>query len=146
MSKYAIHLTPDEAAGGFVVTFPDYPEAVTQGDTVDAALDQAVDCLDEAIAARMTARVALPAPHGRGTHEVEPSFDIAAKAAIYSLMQEQNLSITALARRLEVGETEARRLIDPHHQTRLARLDKLARKLGKRLRVELVDLQTGATE
>jgi antitoxin HicB len=55
-------------------------------------------------------------------------------------MQDPQLSATSLARRLEVGETEARRLIDPHHQTRLSRLDKVARKLGKRLRIELVDM------
>jgi antitoxin HicB len=139
MNRYAVRLTPDKIDGGFVVTFPDFPEAVTQGETAEDALEQAIDCLSEAIAARMVAREPLPAPKGKGTHWVEPSLDLSAKAAIYSLMQDQQLSVTSLARRLEVGETEARRLIDPHHQTRLSRLDKVARKLGKRLRIELVD-------
>lgn len=139
MMSYPVVLTPD--GDGFVVTFPDFPEAVTQGDTEDEALREAVDCLDEAIAARMSAREALPAPRrAKRLRTVEPSFDVAAKAALYEAVRAQDLNISALARRLEVGETEVRRLLDPHHQTRLSKLDKVARKLGKRLRVELVDL------
>ena len=48
---YPAALTPDEADGGFVVTFRDWPEAITQGDTREAALSEAADCLDETIAA-----------------------------------------------------------------------------------------------
>lgn len=144
MSRYAVHLAPDPS-GGFVVTLPDFPEAVTQGESVEDAMEQAIDCLDEAVAARINDREPIPVPSVQGDLYVEPSFDIAAKAAIYAAVREQKLTISALARRLEVGETEVRRLLDPYHQTRPARLDKVARKLGKRLRVELVDMHsTGA--
>jgi predicted RNase H-like HicB family nuclease len=47
---YPVTLTPEEQEGGFVVTFPDVPEAITQGDDVTDALRQATDCLEEAIA------------------------------------------------------------------------------------------------
>ncbi|WP_222427196.1 type II toxin-antitoxin system HicB family antitoxin [Hyella patelloides] len=36
-------LTPDND-GGFVVTFRDLPEAITQGDTEQQALIEATDC------------------------------------------------------------------------------------------------------
>ena len=43
---YPAMLTPDEQDGGFVVTFPDVPEAITQGEDVSDALQQAADCLE----------------------------------------------------------------------------------------------------
>ena len=44
---YPAILTPDEQDGGFVVTFPDVPEAITQGEDVTDALQQAADCLED---------------------------------------------------------------------------------------------------
>lgn len=38
---YPVTLAPDPEDGGFVVTFPDLPEAVTQGETVAEALEEA---------------------------------------------------------------------------------------------------------
>ena len=52
---YPATLTPEEQEGGFVVTFPDVPEAITQGDDVTDARRQAADCLEEAIAGRLGA-------------------------------------------------------------------------------------------
>ena len=46
---YPATLTPDTQDGGFVVTFVDVPEAITQGDDVSEALHQAADCLEEAM-------------------------------------------------------------------------------------------------
>jgi len=48
-----VPLTPDEIDSGFVVTFRDLPEAITQGETVEQCLSEASDCLAEAIAARI---------------------------------------------------------------------------------------------
>ena len=33
MFMYPVTLTPDKKVGGFVVTFTDIPEAITQGET-----------------------------------------------------------------------------------------------------------------
>lgn len=41
--KFPVTLTPDEADGGFVVTFHDIPEAITQGETVEEALETAME-------------------------------------------------------------------------------------------------------
>ena len=46
---YPVTLTPDKEGGGFVVTFPDVPEAITQGNTLPEALANA----SEALAAAM---------------------------------------------------------------------------------------------
>ena len=42
-----------EKGGGYVVTFKDVPEAITQGEDLDDALEQAADALDEAMAGRL---------------------------------------------------------------------------------------------
>jgi antitoxin HicB len=52
--SFAAVLTPDTVDGGFVVTFRDLPEAITQGDTQQQALVEAADCLEEAIARLQT--------------------------------------------------------------------------------------------
>lgn len=50
---YPATLTPDIEDGGFVVRFVDFPEAITQGESVQDALQEATDCLEEAIANRI---------------------------------------------------------------------------------------------
>lgn len=50
---YAVALTPDETDGGFIVSWRDLPEAITQGDTLERALAKAADALDEAISGRI---------------------------------------------------------------------------------------------
>ena len=44
---YPVHLEAAEE-GGFIVTFPDVPEAITQGEDEDEALMRAVDALETA--------------------------------------------------------------------------------------------------
>jgi predicted RNase H-like HicB family nuclease len=50
---YPARFVADTTDGGFVVTFVDLPEAITQGDDLEDALHQAADCLEEAIAGRL---------------------------------------------------------------------------------------------
>ena len=47
--KFPATLTPDEVAGGFVVTFRDVPEAITQGETIEEALKMAKEALETAL-------------------------------------------------------------------------------------------------
>mgnify|MGYP003416915656 CR=1 FL=1 len=55
-------LTTDLDDGGYVVTFRDLPEAITQGDSLEVSLSEASDCLEEAIAARIDDRLDIPKP------------------------------------------------------------------------------------
>ena len=54
-------LTEDAADGGFVVTFPDLPEAITQDHGATDALLQAADALEEAVAGRIRRGDGIPA-------------------------------------------------------------------------------------
>ena len=41
---YPALFIPDEEEGGFVITFRDLPEAITQGESVEEGLIEAIDC------------------------------------------------------------------------------------------------------
>jgi predicted RNase H-like HicB family nuclease len=62
--RYPVTLTPDD--GTFLVTFPDVPEAITYGETVEEALRRAPDALLTIFDAFMKDRRDIPAPSERG--------------------------------------------------------------------------------
>jgi antitoxin HicB len=59
--QYAVRLTPAEE-GGYVVTCRDLPQLVTQGESVEEALEQAVDAMDEVFATYLTEGLDFPQP------------------------------------------------------------------------------------
>ena len=48
--------------GGYTVEFPDFPEALTQGDTLEEAIDMATDALSIVVEEYSKARRDLPTP------------------------------------------------------------------------------------
>jgi antitoxin HicB len=139
MSRFSfpIMFTPDPTDGGFVVSFPDFPEAITQGDTIADALVEAIDCLEEAIAARIDDNLEIPLPS-----EPLPSqpvitlpLQMSLKAILYLSAQETHTSKSELARQLNLDEKEIRRIFDPRHPTKLPTMEKLLSRLGKRLSI-----------
>lgn len=139
---YPVTLTADEDDGGFVVTFPDFPEAITQGETIGDALREAEDCLDEAVAARVRLGEALPTPSDALMEHylVDVSAHMAAKLLLAEALRESNISKVELARRLNCDEKEVRRLLDPRHGSKLSRMENAMRALGRKLVVHVADL------
>jgi antitoxin HicB len=136
---YPARLTPD--SGGFVVTFPDVPEAHTQGGCAAEALAEAVDALVAALGIYVEQRRALPRPSRpkRGQRLVALPSLVAAKAALYRAMGESRISNVALARRLGLTENAVRRLIDPDHRSHIGQIEAALAALGKHLRIEVRD-------
>ena len=132
---YPATLTPDVQDGGFVVTFVDIPEAITQGNDVPEALHQAVDCLEEAIAGRIRRRDDIPAPSPvqAGQYAVAVPAQTAAKAALYVALRQRQLTQVELAARLQCDEKEVRRLLDPRHASKLSRLEAALALLGQHI-------------
>ena len=58
---YPIDLT-EEDDGSLSVRFPDLPEAMTSGSDRAEALEQAADCLEEALANRIALNMDIPKP------------------------------------------------------------------------------------
>jgi antitoxin HicB len=132
---YPATLTPDAQDGGFVVTFVDIPEAITQGDDVPEALHQAADCLEEAIAGRIRRRddIPTPSPIQAGQYAVVVLAQTATKAALYLALRQRQLTQVELAARLQCDEKEVRRLLDPRHASKLSRLEAALALLGQQI-------------
>jgi antitoxin HicB len=73
-----------------VVAFPDVPEAITQGNDVTDALQQAADCLEEAIAGRLRRHdsIPVPSPVGPDHYAIPLPAQTAAKAALYCALRQ----------------------------------------------------------
>ena len=132
--SFPVTLTTDEVDGGFTVTFRDLPEAITQGENIEDALNEATDCLEEAIANRVIRRLPIPSPSEPDENEylVTTPLQTSFKASIWLAMQEKNFNQTQLAKTLSVNEKEVRRILDPSHNTKLETLERSLLVLGKR--------------
>ena len=127
----------EEEEGGYTITFNAVPEAITYGADLAAALHEAIDALDVALLYYLEADKHLPESDADqaadGDHLVAPSAQCAAKLAVFAAWKASGISKSELARRLDVAEGEARRILDPDHATKLATLEAALAVLGRRL-------------
>jgi antitoxin HicB len=132
--QYAVLLSPADE-GGYVVTCRDLPELITQGESVEEAMEQASDAMDEVFATYLTEGLDFPEPSKARRREqmVAPPPETVAKAALYVAMRRAGISKVQLAKRLGVDEKEVRRLLDPHYGSKLPRIAKAISVLGQRL-------------
>lgn len=132
---YPYDLSP-QREGGFTITFPDVPEAITQGETKEEAAESAEDALVTALSFYTDEAERLPKPspaRGRPLAYVPPL--VAAKLALHDAILEGKVTNVDLARQLGVDEKAVRRLRDPLHQSKIDQVDAALRLLGKRMGV-----------
>ena len=124
-----------EREGGFSVSFPDVPEALTCGNSRTEALAMAEDALATALGAYMKSRESVPAP-SRATRRQElvavPPI-VAAKLALYNAMRREGLTRVALAGRLGLSEGAVRKLLNPDHRSHISQIQKALRVVGRGL-------------
>jgi antitoxin HicB len=134
---YSVILTPDKKDGGFVVSCRDLPEAVTQGESIAEALEEAAGALGAAVEMRIEdgLKVPLPSAKKRGEYLATLPVATAMKAALYITMHEQGVSKADLARLLQLDEKEARRILNPKHATKVSTMERALHVLGKRVEV-----------
>jgi antitoxin HicB len=90
--NYPVKLTKQKE-GGYLVQFYDFPEAITQGETREDSLNEAIDCLEEAIAHRISKKLTIPAPsHRKKCRYVAFPASFSAKLALYLANKEKNLA------------------------------------------------------
>ncbi|OGT32965.1 MAG: hypothetical protein A2W28_12025 [Gammaproteobacteria bacterium RBG_16_51_14] len=125
--------------GRVLVTFPDIPHAATDGSTLDEALEEAIDCLEEAIAGYIYRNELIPAPSRikRGQYTVSLCAQMALKALLYQSVREEGISKVELAERMGINEREVRRMLDPRHGSKLPRIEEALHVLGRHLIVRV---------
>lgn len=129
--------------GGFVVTFPDVPEALTQGDTLEEALNNAAHALETALEFYTDARLPLPAARSRKGHPIFLRPLAAAKLGIYQLMISRGVSKAELARMLEMHPPQIDRILSLSHSSKIEQLASAAAALGGAVRIEVPMIATG---
>jgi antitoxin HicB len=128
-----------QVEGGFLVTFPDVPEAITEGEDEADALARAAEALETALSFYVDAREPLPTPSPgkRGQRMVRLSALESAKLGVYQAMALQGVTKSELARRLGWHPPQVGRLFDLGHASRLDQLEAAAAALGCRLEVRV---------
>lgn len=141
MVAYPAQLTAEAADDGFVVIFRDVPEAITQGDDLADAIENAADAL--AVALEFYAEEQKPYPQpsrpGADEHLVALSALVVAKLELYRRMCETGTSRADLAGMLGVDERAVRRLLAYRHRSHIGEIEAALVKLGKRLEVVVRD-------
>ncbi|HEX4007758.1 MAG TPA: type II toxin-antitoxin system HicB family antitoxin [Acidobacteriaceae bacterium] len=137
MLAYPVRLTPDRESGGYVVNFPDIPEALTQGETVEEALQQAQDALETALDFYFDERRAVPMPSRpkRGQRTVALPISIEAKILLLNEMTRQGVRPADLARRLKTSPQAINRLVNLKYATRIDSVAEALEALGKTLEI-----------
>ena len=101
--------------GGFTATFPDVPEAITEGDTVGETCESAEDALVTALSCY--------------TDDARPMPTLSA-----------GISNAERGRRLDLDEKAVRGPHDSLHRSHIGQIEAASRVLGKRLEVQVLEV------
>jgi antitoxin HicB len=138
MLAYSVDLEPQEE-GGFVVTFPDIPEAITEGDDETEALVWALDALETMLESYMDDRQPIPYPSpADGRPVVILPVVAAGKVVLYNTLLEAGKKKADLARMLNLAPTLVDRLLSLRHKSRIEQIETALAAFGKRLVVDVM--------
>jgi antitoxin HicB len=129
---YPVQLDPEDD-GGYVVTLPDIGYGATQGDTLEEALLQAEDMIEEAILGMIAHNEDVPAPSpANGRPVVRLPALTATKLEVYRAMRQAGLDQGQLAQRLGWPPKKIAHIFDGYHAVRLEQLEAALAALGRR--------------
>ena len=138
---YPCDMTPDVEDGyGFLVTFPDVPEAITGADTWEESLFLAEDALIAALTFYVNGREDLPIPSALSDGQVlitVPPLQ-SAKLDLYSAMRERGVSKSDLADTLGASESEIADLLHLNSDSTAPQVDAAMKAVKSTKAAELV--------
>jgi antitoxin HicB len=122
------------------VTFPDIPEAITQGNDIEDAKRHGADVLESALDYYLESGLPIPAPSRlkRGQYLIALPASVSAKVLLLNEMIAQKVRPAELARRLQVTPQEVSRLINPRHKSKIDGIAVALKALGKTLEIRAV--------
>lgn len=131
---YPAQFIPAEE-GGFTVLFRDIPEAITEGDTFEEALEMAEDALLTAMEFYFEDNRPVPPPSAceADEHLVALPASVYAKVLLLNELIAQKVSQAELARRLNTRPQDVQRIVDLNHNTKIDTIVQALQQLGKRL-------------
>ena len=136
--RLAYPVVLEEHQDTVLASFPDVPEALTEGATEQEALDEAADCLVAALGGYVDDGRRLPRPSVTyGGPVVELSVIATAKLALYQAMQDEHVGLATLAHRVGMTEVAANRLLDLDCRSHIDQVATALMALGRHLVVEI---------
>ena len=120
--------------GSFLMLFPDFDEACTEGKTREEAFFNAEEVLTLTLEGRMEEGMPIPLPSLSVKDDevlIVPSPRV--QSALLVKLNRGVQTLAELARTLETSWPSVARLEDPHHWNSLKQLSKTASALGQRL-------------
>ena len=142
MLKFPAYFEP-ASEGGFVVTFQDVPEAITQGDSLEEARTAAGDALVTALefyfADQRPVPVIAEAPAAaEGVEWIALPASISAKVLLLNELVQQGVRPAELARRLNTSRQEVTRILDLRHNTKIDTIAAAVAAVGRKLDIRVV--------
>ncbi len=140
MFSYPVEVIAGNEQEGYTLQFPDMTCGITDGDTLEEALANAVDCLDAVIEIYIdTKKEPLPQPSpANGRHIIIPSPQFAMKAALHNELLSQGVTKSELSRRIGMATSNVERVVSPRYKTKFETLYSAFAVLGKRLEIRVV--------
>ena len=136
ISTYTALFEP-EPEGGYTVTFPEIGIGATYGVTMEEAVVQAEDMLEEAVLGMMAHGDEIPPPPAPAADGIRAEIALpaltAAKLEAYRAMRAAGLNKSQLAERLGWQPSQVTRLFDGRHASRLDQIETALAALGRRL-------------
>lgn len=131
---------------GFMVRFPDIPEALTGGDTYEEALSEAQGALVTAFEFYFEDQRPVPMPSpANGGAVVDVPLSVWAKVMVLNTMLAEHITQSELARRMGTRKQEVQRIIDLDHSTKIDTLASAMQAMGKRFRIDVAEVVTPAS-
>ena len=129
----------DRDGGGYLVTFPDIPEAMTGAKERVEAIKLAADALTTAMDFYFEDRrpVPMPSPLKKGQVAVDLPASVSAKVLLLNEMIAQGKRPAELARLMNARPQEVTRLVDLHHPTKIDTIAAALLAMGRRLDLRL---------
>src|SRR4029077_3097031 len=121
---YRARFEPGEKRGVILASFPDVPEAITEGRGEADATTQAQEALGLALLTYPARNIPLPETKAKGGDLAPIAVEaaVAAKLAFLDAFREAGIGKSEFGRRIGKDEKEVRRLLDPRHPTKLSTL------------------------
>ena len=127
---------------GYVVSVPDIPEVVTEGNSIEQATEYATDAIQLVRAEYIRRKSEIPRPSksvGKRVRMVELPLLTQAKLSLYTAMRRAGVRKADLPRRLGISKPQVERLLDLGHGSNLHQVERAFRALKKRLELSVKD-------
>lgn len=135
---YPATLTPN-GEGGYIVTFRDVPEAITEIWDKNELKETVTDCLVTAVDFYIEDHRLFPAPSKTKKDDViiQLPISISAKILLLNTMVSGNIRPVDLAKKMGIKPQEVNRIIDTGHTTKIDTIAKALSVLGKNLQLSI---------